>query len=400
MEECPLRTDRRKVEADPAARRFRASGVVFFAVPALALAMLLPGCGGGKSGADSAGKKPTQIVQTVKAERRDLVRTMTYVGSVEPVKVARMASPAEGPIVECSVREGDRVVRGQRLVRVGRNLTAESSLAAAREDLARQEADFKRVEQLVESGSLPGEQLEIARASLKRSEAQAAAAQTGANDFDIRAPWSGVVSRVWVSEGNYVAPRTSLVELFDPASLVFRFAVPERDMRFIHSGVAVRVKLDAYPGREFPAKIVRVYPEMDRKTGTVTVEAEPHTKERLASGLFARVETPIETLENAVVVPEGALVVLPGGDTAVFAVTNGKVVRRRAQVAMEAGGFVAVRGEIQPGEMVVSRGNETLKDGMPVQVMGQPKEGPGGVSPTRGTEKRTSEPARKDRRTP
>jgi len=337
------------------------------------LALLAAGCGKGKSDAGAATQKPTPLVQVVKAEKRDLSRTLMFTGSVEPVKVARMASPAEGPIIEFPVREGDRVQKGQLLVRVGRSRIAEAGLEAAREELRRQEVEFKRVEQLVQSGSLPGEQLDVARANLKRAEAQVAAMETSAQDYAIEAPWDGVVSKVWVAEGNYVSPRAALIELYDPASLVLRLAIPEQQALAVQPHQAVEVLLDAYPGRRFRGRVSRVYPELERTTRTMTAEVILTEDIRLLSGMFARAEVVVETLSNVVVVPESALLVLPNGETIAFVLEGDKAARRKVKTAMEAGGAVAIASGIQAGETVIVRGHETLKDGVTVQVMGAKK---------------------------
>ena len=341
------------------------------------IVVTVAGCGK-QIDSETAKPKPMALVQVAQAVQRDLRKTLTYTGSVEPVKVARMASPAEGPIVECTVREGDTVAGGQVLVRVGRSRIAETGLAAAREELRRQEAEFRRTEQLVESGALPGDQLDAARANLKRAEAQVAAMETGAGDYAIEAPWDGVVSRVWIAEGNYVAPRAPLVELYDPASLVVRLSVPEQQALAVAAGQAVRVALDAYPEHKFDGRITRVYPEIERATRTLTAEAVLEEDIRLLIGMFARVDVTVETLTDAVVIPEGALVVLPNGETVVFVVDGEKAVRRNVETAMEAGGGVAVKRGVQPGETVVTRGNEALKDGVSVKVMGQKKKGVAG----------------------
>lgn len=336
------------------------------------------GCGKATPPSAQTDKKPTAPVRVAKAQKRDLSKVVTYTGSVEPVRVARMASPAEGPIVECSVREGDTVQAGQRLARVGRSRIADTALVAAQEDLRRLEAEFKRVEQLVKSGSLPGEQLDSARASLKRAEAQVAAMETGKADYDIASPWPGIVSEVWIAEGDYVAPRAPLVAIFDPASLLVRFSVPERDLPSIQTGLKVQVTLDAYPGRVIPAEIVRVFPGLDPATRTVTIEAELREEARLWRGLFARVTIPLRTLKDAVVAPDGALLVLPNGEAVMFVVADGKATLRKVRVALEAGGWLAVESGIAEGDMLVIRGHESLKDGAPVQVMDpSAKPGPG-----------------------
>lgn len=329
-------------------------------------AALLSGCG--ENHQETAAPKPLPPVQTASVRFGDLTKYITYTGSVEPIKTARMASPAEGPIVECPVREGDHVATGQLLARVGRSRIAETGLDAAREELRRQESEFDRIEQLVKSGSLPGDQLDAARSNLRRAEAQVAATETGANDYEIGAPWAGVVSKVWISEGNYVAPRTPLIELYDPQSLVLRFSVPEQHALSVQTGTVVHVQLDAHPGKSFAAEITRIYPELDRITRTITVEAVLKESAKLLSGMFARVQLPVQTARDVSIFPESALIVRPNGESVVF-LLEGKIVRQVAvKPLLEADGQIAVHG-IEPGSPVVVRGNEALKDGAEVKVM-------------------------------
>jgi membrane fusion protein, multidrug efflux system len=336
-------------------------------MPSLTLSVaLLAGCG--KNSDDAAAKKPLPPVQAVSVKTGDLTKYITYTGSIEPVKTARMASPAEGPIVECPVREGDRVEAGQLLARVGRSRIAETGLTAAREELRRQESEFRRVEQLVQSGSLPGDQLDAARSNLRRAEAQVAAMETGTDDYEIRAPWNGLVSRVWISEGNYVSPRAPLVELYDPQSLVVRLTVPEQQVLSVQTETAVNVQLDAHPGKSFAAEITRIYPELDRITRTVTVEATLNEPVELLSGMFARVELPMQTVRDVAILPGSALIVRPNGETVIFLLEGRTVRQRTIHPVLEAGGQAAVRG-MDPGSSVIVRGNESLQDGAEVMVM-------------------------------
>ena len=351
----------------------RKASAVFLPVISALVILTAAGCGRGKPDETAAVKKPMPMVQVARAQQRDLIKKMTYTGSVEPVKLARMASPAEGPVVACSVREGDFVKQGQILVSVGRSRIAETGLEAAREELRRQEAEFKRVEQLVKSGSLAGEQVDVARSNLKRAEAQVAAMETSAGDYEVEAPWDGVVSRVWISEGNYVSPRAQLVELYDPASLIVRLSVPEQQALSVHAGQKVDVSLDAYPDRRFTGTLSRVYPELERVTRTLTTEISLNEEVRLLSGMFARVDMAIQTVTNAVVVPERALLVLPTGESVAYVLEGEKAVRRSVKTSLEAGGMVAVETGIAAGESVIVSGNDSLKDGAAVQVMGQKK---------------------------
>ena len=342
-----------------------------WAAYATALALVI-GCERRDSGDEGRGR-PVPVVSIAKAEQRGLAKTVTYPASVEPVRIARIASPAEGPIVECTIREGDTVTANQILVKVGRREGADAGLEAAREEQLHQQAEFGRVEHLVNSGALALERLDTARANLKQAQAQLAEMKTDASDYELEAPWDGVVARVLIAEGDYVSPRMPLVELHDPGSHVVRISIPERDALAIEVGQPVQVHLDAYPGRQFTGSIARIYPELDRTTRTLTVEAVLDEQLRLLGGMFARVAIEIGALTNAIVVPEEALRVLPGGETVVFAVEGGRAVRRVVRPALEADGAVALTDGVAVGESIIIRGHESLRDGSEVRVQGQPQ---------------------------
>jgi len=312
------------------------------------------------------GSSPLVVVEV--AKRQDISRAVDLTGSIVATKVARMASPAEGPIVHCEVREGDRVKRGAIVVRVGRRQAAEAAVAAARQELKKQAEELGRIRQLVENGAIAAEQLDAAEANYKKAEAQLAAAEVGTTDYEITAPWDGIVSKVSIAEGNYVAPRAELIEIFDPQSLALRFAVAEEDAARIQIGTPLQVSLDAFPGKSFEANISRLYGELDPTTRTRLVEAKLKDGPELAPGMFARVRLVLDTARDATVVPLSAILVQPGGEAIAFVVENGKAFRRNVVTGIEQEHEVQVLEGIAPGETVVVAGNEALKNDITVRL--------------------------------
>ncbi len=325
----------------------------------------------GSADADAAAsipKKQPPLVTVETVETQTLSRTLTLTGSVEPVRVASLASPAEGPIQVVKVREGDRVRAGDVLATIGRKAAKNAWLASAREELRKEEEELKRIEQLVAQGALAGDQLDLAKTNHERARARLAEAEESARDYQILAPWDGIVSRVLVMEGNYVAPRTALVELFDPESLVVRVAVPEASAASVREGMSARVTFDAYPTDSFQALVSRVYPELDPRMRTRMIELQPTENVSLLPGMFARIEIVMGSVEHAVAVPRDAIVVTAEGEQIVYVVAEGKVVRRKVQTGIEEGRRVQILSGISAGEKVVVAGVEKLKNGMAVRV--------------------------------
>lgn len=317
--------------------------------------------------------KPLPAVRVEIVAPQPLSRTMALTGAVAPNRTARLASPGEGPVeacatANCMVREGDRVEQGQVLIQISRNKSAQAQLAAARQALREQETELQRITQLVEGGAVPGAQLDAARSKYENARAQLAKAEESAGDYLIEAPWSGIVSKVFVTEGDYVAPRAPLVEIFDPASLVVRFSVPETQCTEVREGLPVEVRLDAHPGKTYPGKISRVYPGLNEKTRTRTVEAALTEPAVLLPGMFARIEVILARIPETVTVPANSLVPAPDGGYAVFVLEAGKAVRRNLNVGEEIDGRVHVLSGLQAGDQVIVAGHEKLKNGAAVKA--------------------------------
>ncbi len=323
-----------------------------------------------KGKGEAAKGKPTPLVAVQKAQLAPLSRTLELTGTATPTRQARLASPGEGPIQNCRVREGDQVKRGQRLVTIGRSGAAAAQVTAASESLKEQQAELNRTKILVQSGAVPGSQLDTARAKYEGARALLVKARESAGDYSVEAPWNGMVSKVLVKDGDFVAPRAPLVEMYDPASLVIRLAVPEAQATEVFKGTPATVQLDAYPGKAFEGEVSRVYPDLDTRMRTRTVEVELAMPVALIPGMFARLKLTLQTEAQSLVVPGDSVQVQPNGEKVVYVLKDGKAQRRVVQTGLETGGQIQIVSGIQPGETVITAGNEKLKDGMEVKVQG------------------------------
>lgn len=337
--------------------------------------VLVTGCS--KKAATTASKpKPPPLVYAETARQEDIANVLSLTGTVEPTRIARLASAAEGPVDSLSVREGDAVQAGQELMTIGRSEAAVADLVAAKENLAKEQEEFRRVGQLVKSGAMSGDALDAAQSRLEQARADVAQAEERNRDYRVQAPWAGLISRVFVREGFYLAPRTPLLEMFDPQSLVVRFYVPEEASMRVERAMELELTLDAYLGRTFEGQVSRIFPELDPKTRTRTVEAEMISDVQLLKGMFARLSLAFEHFEDAVTVPDAALITTQDGKSVVFVVADGTVARRVVQTGIESDGRVQVLDGVQAGEQVVTSGNEKLKDGAKVRLPAENKKAP------------------------
>lgn len=323
------------------------------------------------AGGGSAKKMP--VVVTAKVERSDISRTIVLNGSVEPVKSIKLSAPVEGPIMNLKFREGDELPKDTVILSLGRNKAAEASLMAAREEFKKEHEELKSVESLVKSGAISSDQLDRARANFEKAKALVAKAEEGMSDFKLSAPWNGVISKLYVNEGDYATPRAPLIEIFDPESLAVKFAVPEAHSMFITSETSVRATFDAYAGRLFSLKVSRIYPELERRLRTRIIEAvlKDSSEIKLIPGMFVRLSIDLATSKNAVSIPKEAVIITPKKETIAFVIKENKSELRKVATGIESDVNIEIISGIQAGEEVAVNGNEKLKDGMAVKVMGK-----------------------------
>jgi len=268
--------------------------------------------------------------------------------------------------------------------------------------------DQERIGQLVERGGLPGEALEKARVSFVDLQSQLASAQQRLGMLEsgptktaivvqealvkeaeeklkwvqvklaegtLVAPFTGVVTKVYVGPGDLASLKSPLIEFTDPSSFLLRFTMPEAiagahalDPNSSCDSCPILVTLDAYPDKTYRAKVARVYPEIDRQTRHRVVEAKILDKVKLASGMFARIKVSVKSVPDALSVPAEAVITTLSGDQAVVIVKEGKAVRVKVSTGIVQGDRAQILSGIQPGDQVIILGQKSVKDGAPVKI--------------------------------
>jgi membrane fusion protein (multidrug efflux system) len=197
-----------------------------------------------------------------------------------------------------------------------------------------------------------------------------------------------------------VSPGVSILRLIKVDKVIARFKVPERHIgrlkdRMIKGPVDVAARVDAYPGRVFPGRIVRVAPGLETASRTVAVEAEVKNPDgRLMPGMYSRVEISLGTRMDALRLPLTAVidrVVGPAmgrnpalkdgprsdGHARVFVIKKGRARTVRVVLGVRDGRYAEVLRGLAEGVRVITDGKERLRDGRPVRVTGAGANGPG-----------------------
>ncbi len=317
-----------------------------------------------KGGAPAPGSVTVEAVPVTIAS---LPQTITAVGSLRSDESVTLRPEVAGRISSIAFLEGQPVAKGAMLVRLDPAVPqAEAQQARANLVLAR--TKFDRAVDLAKSNFISGQAKDEAENNLKVAEASLQLAEAKLAKMDLRAPFSGVIGLRSVSVGDYVKEGADLVNLesIDPLKVDFR--VPEVYMRQVKVGQPLQIQLDALPGKTFEGKVFAVNPLIDAAGRSVVIRAmvrNPDTS--LRPGMFARVRLITRDAQNALVLPEQALV--PQGDQQfVYRIVDGKAVRTKVDVGQRRDAKVEILNGVAKDDLVVTAGQLKLRDGAPVSV--------------------------------
>lgn len=327
--------------------------------------LLLAACGGeapaggapaGGGGRRGGGPVPVEVT----AARADtVVDEITATGQVEAIQSIELRPDVDGRIVEIFVREGASVTEGAPLFKVDdAELQAQVARAEADRDLAEQA--LKRTQQLLADKAAAPADIERAEASARSARAALALLQVRLDRTLVRAPWSGVAGARFVSLGDYVTQNTRLITLQTINPQRASFQVPERYAERLKVGQSVNFRVAALQDRDFTGRVDFVDPRVELPGRTITVKAVvPNPRGILQAGMFIEARLETTRRNNAVVVPEDAILQLPSGNV-VWVVEADKPVRRDVELGVRRPGLVEVTSGLSAGDMVVVGGAERL----------------------------------------
>jgi membrane fusion protein (multidrug efflux system) len=320
-----------------------------------------------KSGAAPGGGEIT--VEAVKVATVSLPQTITTVGSLRSDESVTLRPEVAGRISTIAFQEGQPVAKGALLVRLDTAVPqAEAQQARANYVLAK--TKFDRAVDLAKSNFISGQARDEAENNLKVAEASLQLFEAKLAKMELRAPFSGIIGLRSVSVGDYVKEGADLVNLesIDPLKVDFR--VPEVYMRQVQVGQALQIQLDALPGKTFEGKVFAVNPLLDAAGRSVVIRALVRNQDTsLRPGMFARVRLITRDAQDAMVLPEQALV--PQGDQQfVYRVVDGKAVRTKVEVGQRRDSKVEILNGVAKDDVIVTAGQLKLRDGAAVNVAG------------------------------
>ncbi len=358
-------------------------------------------------------KPVVEVATAAKPETGGPLTALNASGYVTPRRRATIAAKITGRVTGVFFDEGTRVKEGQLLATLDdsdykRALdsakadrdASQAAIADLEVQLRNAEIQLKRAKQLRESGIQTQEALDnalttadslrariaLTKQQVAAAESRIAVAQQAVDNCTIRAPFPGIVVSKDAQVGEMVSPnsagggftRTGIATIVDMKSNEIEVDVNESYIARVKERQSVKATLDAFPNDPYDAKVRTVIPTADRQKATVKVRI---SFLKLDDKILPDMGVKVAFLEDEKPAAKGkdkgpqAVAFIPksavrsdSSASFVYLLRDGKVERRAVSLGMDRGTEVAVLAGVTPGDSVVVKGPESLRDGEKVEI--------------------------------
>lgn len=330
-------------------------------------------------GKDDSAARSTEEIRATEGVPVDVmtVRTGTIIaireitGVVSGVRQSVLRAPGDYKIADVVTREGQRVRRGQTLVRFDTDTSPDrmARVTQMREAYENARRQVDRLEPLFKAGAVAESELDAARTQLAIAEANLRDARL---ELEIVSPIDGVATLIACRKGDAVASGDVVAQVAVLDSVRVDADVAGSTARELRSGQPVY--LDGVPGNRegAPGRITRVALGADPDTRLFRVEATLDNTTGLRPGFVVTLQVVVNQVGPVTVVSESALLTdhepVPGEHVDVWDVSSGSAKKASVEIGESAGGLVEVRSGLADGDQVVVFGGNRLTEGAKIRL--------------------------------
>ncbi|MRW87713.1 efflux RND transporter periplasmic adaptor subunit [Pseudoduganella sp. FT26W] len=304
--------------------------MAFLTKKKIGLAVALLVIGGGATAYYSKSKAPVvepPRFRTAAVDTGNITQTVTATGTINPVALINIGSQVSGTVSELKADFNDRVSKGQVLLKLDPTIfnaqirQADAQLASARASLKLAQATHQRNQSLLSQNYISPlaldqskREVDVAQANIQLASAQLARAQADFDNSVIRSPIDGVIIKRTVDLGQTVAASFTTPQLFqiarDLTKMQIDTSVSEADVGSLKEGQEARFVVDAYPDKEFNARMrqFRLAANVVNSVVTYNVVLDVDNQDELLKpGMTAQVRLLVGNRQNVLRVPTAAL---------------------------------------------------------------------------------------------
>jgi len=307
-------------------------------------------------------------VVTAEVADKELASDIKLVGKLSAEHSVYIAPQVAGKVETIAVRSNQQVVAGQLLVAL-EDAKAAAAVMEAEAYLADEKRKLGEYEKLAHSDAITQTEIDAQRASVDIASARLASAKADLSYHHIKAPFNGIVGLVDFSRGKMVSQGDTLLSLDDLSLLRLDLQVPEAHLSQLSLGMEVSATSGAWPGEQFPGKVVAIDPRINEETLNVRTRVQfenPHNKLRPGMMLEAVMSFPPV---HQPVIPVQALE-YSGTKRFVYKVDDKQIAHRtEVHLGARVDNLVLITDGLQAGDQIVVQGLVNIRDGVHVKLL-------------------------------
>jgi RND family efflux transporter MFP subunit len=323
-----------------------------------------------------SGTQPTFVV-TQAATSATINDRLQAIGTGRANATVTVTPYTSGRLTEFLVQSGAHVEAGQVIARLDSDT---EEIALERAKIARDDAIAKveRMRALRNSNAVTEVQLTEAELALRNAELAVHDAQVALDRRSIVSPIAGVVGILPIEAGNYVTSQSAVATVDDRSSILVDFWVPERFAAAVEVGAEISATPLANPKDSYTGVVSAIDNRIDDKSRTLWVQARiANPADSLRAGMSFQVTMKFSGDTYPAVSP---LAVMWGTDGAfVWTVEDGKIRRVPVRIIQRNTELVLVDAPIATGDMVVTEGVQSVREGSDVRIAGRGQPQPAGA---------------------
>ncbi len=334
----------------------------------LTAVLTLSGCGKKKTGPGKPGGGFAMSVVAQPVTLEKIEEKISLVGNLRADESIEIKNQIAGVIEEIGFSEGQAVKEGQMLFVIDAG-KLKASLAQMQASLGLAQTTFDRLSTLIKAGAISQQEFDQATSDLESRKAEVDLFKAQLKESQILASFDGITGDRKVSIGQFVNQGTLLTTLIKQDPMKAEFYIPERFLGQLKEGQGIEVTVAAYPKDVFKGEVYFIDPQVDELNRTALIKAKlPNPDGKLLKGMFANLNLIVSIREQALVVPETALIP-KSEDVFVFAIDGeNKAQMKKVKVGMRMVGKAEILEGLSAGENVIVEGYQKIGPGSLVKI--------------------------------
>ncbi len=325
--------------------------------------------GGGGPKKDEKGMPvapPPMVVDGLVVKTTTFNNSLEISGALEANESVMLQSEVAGLVTAINFKEGSSVSKGAVLLKINdREIQAQIQEATTKQQLAA--SNQGRAKQLLQKGAISQEEYDIALANLKSLKAQGQLLKAQLAKTAIIAPFSGKIGLRSISVGEYLTPSTTIANLLNTNVIKINFSVPEKYVGQIKLNSLITFTT-AGTNKTYNGKVFAIEPGINAQTRTLQIKAlAQNPNNNLIPGSFAKIKLALSTLNNAILIPNEAVIPVLKGKM-VYVCKNGKATPVMVIADTRTAYNILITQGLAIGDTVLTTGTMSLKPDAAVKV--------------------------------